>query len=135
MTTMTQSNNQTSNTKFNFSQPLLFSHLNGLALFVGSIVAYGVISGEWVAFILLLLVPDIAMLGYVLNSKVGAWVYNIGHSYGLAVVMMLAGFALEQTTIVSVGIILMAHIGMDQMVGYGYKYADAEFSESHMKRI
>ncbi len=135
MTTMTQTSNPTTDAKFSLSQPRLFAHLNGLALFAGSILAYGIISGEWVAFILLLLVPDIAMLGYALNTKVGAWVYNIGHSYGLAIALMVAGFALDQTTIISLGIILMAHIGMDQMMGYGYKYADAEFADTHMKRI
>jgi len=133
MTTMTQTTQ--TQTKFNFSQPRLFSHLNGLALFIGSIVAYGIFSGDWLAFILLLLVPDLGMLGYMINQRIGAWIYNIVHSYPLAIAIMMAGYALGMNSIISIGLILMAHIGMDQMVGYGYKYADAEFSETHYKRI
>ena len=121
--------------KFNLSQPLIFSHLNGLALFIGSIIAYGIFSGDWLAFILLLLVPDFGMIGYLVNKPIGAWLYNIVHSYGLAIILMVAGYALGMDSIISMGLIVMAHIGMDQMVGYGYKYADAEFSDTHYKRI
>ena len=133
MTTMTQTTQI--NSKANLSQPLLFSHLNGLALFAGSIVAYGIFSGDWLAFILLLLVPDLGMLGYVVNSTIGAWLYNFVHSYALAIIIMVAGYALGMDSIISIGLILMAHIGMDQVFGYGYKYPDAEFSETHYKRI
>jgi len=124
-----------SNTKMSVSQPLLFAHLNGLALFIGSIVAYGIFSGDWLAFIVLLLVPDLGMLGYLVNKPIGAWIYNIVHSYALAVVIMLAGYALGMDSVISFGLILMAHIGMDQVVGYGYKFADAEFSDTHYKRL
>lgn len=31
-------------------------------------------------FLLLLLVPDICMIGYLANPKIGALLYNIGHS-------------------------------------------------------
>lgn len=133
MTTMTQTT-QTRAT-FNMSQPLLFSHLNGLALFVGSIVAYGLFSGDWLAFILLLLVPDLGMLGYIINSTIGAWLYNLVHSYGLAIILMTAGYVAGIDSVIAMGLILMAHIGMDQAVGYGYKYANAEFSDTHYKRI
>jgi len=138
MTTMTHTTTTDSNATqsgFSMSQPKLFSHLNGLALFIGSIVAFGAVNGDWLAFILLLLVPDLFMLGYLANTKIGAWIYNFGHSYVLAIPVIIAGLALDHNTILSVGIILMAHIGMDQTAGYGYKYSDAEFSETHMNRI
>jgi len=138
MTAMTQTTATTDTTKssrFHWSQPRLLEHLNWLAFFVGSIIAFGAVNGDWLAFILLLLVPDVFMLGYALNRKVGAWIYNIGHSYALAVAVIVAGFALDHNTVLSVGIILMGHIGMDQMLGFGYKYADSEFSDTHMGRI
>lgn len=137
MTTMTHTTT-TENTEksgFSMSQPKLFEHLNGLAFFAGSIVAFGIVSGDWLAFILLLLVPDVFMLGYYINSKVGAWIYNIGHSYALAVAIIIAGVAFDHNTVLSIGIILMAHIGMDHMFGFGYKYGDAKFSDTHMNRI
>ena len=133
MITMTQTTQ--TNTKFNLSQPRLFSHLNGLALFIGAVIAYSIFSGDWLAFILLLLVPDLSALGYMVNSTIGAWMYNIVHSYVLAIIVMFAGYALGMDSVISIGLILMAHIGMDQAAGYGYKYADAEFSDTHVKRI
>lgn len=133
MTTMTQTTHNTSRTTI--SQPRIFGHINGLAIFIGAIVAYGVYSGDWLAFIVLLLAPDFSMLGYMVNSTIGAWMYNIVHSYALAIGVIIAGYALGIGVLISLGLILLAHIGMDQTVGYGYKYADAEFSDTHMKRI
>lgn len=133
MTTMKQSTETTQQN--NLSQPRIFTHLNGLALLIGSIVAYGIFNGDWLAFILLLFVPDISMLGYAMNSKVGAWIYNIGHSYMLAISMMLIGYAMGSDNIIAIGLILLAHIGLDQVIGYGYKYADAEFSDTHINRL
>lgn len=133
MTTMTQATNNPSRTTI--SQPRIFGHINGLAIFIGAIVAYGVYSGDWLAFIVLLLAPDFSMLGYMANSTIGAWMYNIVHSYALAIVVIIAGYALGIGLLISLGLILLAHIGMDQTFGYGYKYADAEFSDTHMKRI
>lgn len=133
MTTMTQTQEIT--TPKTITQPRIFAHLNGVALFVGSIVAYGIFSGDWLAFIILLLVPDVSMIGYMVNSTIGAWMYNIVHSYALAIAVMIVGYATGIGTVISIGLILMAHIGMDQIFGYGYKYADAEFSDTHYKRI
>ena len=133
MTTMTQTQKDISQTTI--SQPRIFAHLNGLALLVGSILAYGIFSGDWLAFIVLLFVPDVSMIGYMLNATIGAWLYNIVHSYALAIVVMLIGYAMGIDAVISVGLILMAHIGMDQMLGFGYKYADAAFGDTHFNRI
>jgi hypothetical protein len=133
MTTMTQT--QETATNKTISQPRIFAHVNGLALFVGSIVAYGIFSGDWLAFIILLLVPDVSMIGYMLNTTIGAWLYNIVHSYALAIVAMMIGYAIGVDAVISIGLILMAHVGMDQAVGYGYKYAEEEFSDTHFNRI
>jgi hypothetical protein len=133
MTTMTQSTE--TNPRPSNSQPRLFAHLNGLAFFVGSIIAYGIFSGDWLAFILLLLVPDVSMIGYMLNATIGAWLYNIVHSYALAIIVVILGYAIGVDAVISMGLILTAHIGMDQAVGYGYKYANAAFSDTHYNRL
>lgn len=133
MTTMTASH-ETANTQA-FSQPRIFAHLNGLAIFIASLVAYGIYSGDWLAFIVLLLVPDVSFVGYKINTRIGAWIYNAVHSYVLAVAIILASYALGWSAGIAFGIILFAHIGMDQAVGYGYKYADGKFSDTHYGRI
>ena len=122
-------------TRKSISQPRIFVHLNGLGFLVGAVVAYGAVSGDWLAFILLLLVPDVAMIGYKVNRTIGSWMYNIMHSYILAVGIIILGYTLGINVVVSLGLILLAHIGMDQMMGFGYKYADAEFSDTHISRL
>ncbi|TSC72642.1 MAG: hypothetical protein G01um101438_359 [Parcubacteria group bacterium Gr01-1014_38] len=43
-------------------------------------------------FILLLFTIDVSMLGYLVNKKVGAHVYNIGHSLLFPLFLLLGGF-------------------------------------------
>ena len=46
--------------------------LEGLVLFVGAIALYAVGGGNWLLFVVLLLAPDLGMLGYIVNVRVGA---------------------------------------------------------------
>ncbi len=117
------------------SQPRLFSHLNGLAMLLGAGILYGIQNGDWGAFLLLLLLPDVFMLGYALNQAVGTWVYNIGHSLFVPFMLMVLGHVLGWDAGISLGFIWLAHIGMDWIFGYGYKYADEAFAKTHFSRI
>jgi len=83
---------------------------------------------------LLTLAPDISMLGYLLNNKVGAMVYNLFHTYSLSIGLVICGLILSNETVLAIGIIWCAHIGMDRMIGYGLKYS-TEFKDTHLNRI
>lgn len=50
--------------------------LEEIALFGLSIFLFSLLDYSWWLFSLLLLLPDIGMLGFVVNPKVGAYVYN-----------------------------------------------------------
>jgi hypothetical protein len=41
---------------------------------------------SWLLFFLLLLVPDLSMLGYLLNNQVGAFSYNLFYTYSFPIV-------------------------------------------------
>ena len=97
---------------------------------------------EWWVYLLLLLGPDIGMLGYLINSRVGAVTYNVLHHKGLALVILLIGFfivpyAMTDTadgiseTVRLVGVILYGHASMDRIFGYGLKYSD-DFKHTHL---
>ena len=45
----------------------------------------------WWCYLLLLLGPDIGMLGYLVNSRVGSISYNLLHHKGLALVVWMRG--------------------------------------------
>jgi hypothetical protein len=109
-------------------------HLEGLVLFVGAVALYGVSGGNWLLFIALLLAPDLAMLGYGVNTRVGALAYNSVHTYLLPALLLLVGLAGSVPLATQIALIWFAHIGMDRTVGYGLKYPTA-FKDTHMQRV
>jgi hypothetical protein len=116
------------------SMPRLFLHLEGLVMLVVTVIIYGHVSGNWLAFIALLLVPDLTILAYRVNVKVGSAVYNVAHFYGLPLGLALAAFFAGWTTVLAIALIWLAHISMDRAVGYGLKYA-TEFKDTHMSHV
>ena len=85
-------------------------------------------------FLALFLAPDIGMLGYLVNSRVGAFTYNIFHHKGIAILLYLAGFYLNQPVIQLTGIIMLGHSSFDRILGYGLKYKD-NFKNTHLGTI
>jgi hypothetical protein len=82
-------------------KPLL--HLEGAAVFAASLFAYHSYHGSWLLFVLLFLLPDVSMIGYVINARVGAMTYNAVHTY--VGPLVLGGYSLFswQTFAVAVG--------------------------------
>jgi hypothetical protein len=121
-------------TQSRISMPGLLLRLEGVAMFVGILALYSRISGDWLAFILLLLVPDLAMIGYKINLRTGAVIYNVAHFYALPLTLGLIALFGGWTTGVTLALIWMAHISMDRAVGYGLKYATM-FKDTHLGRV
>ena len=98
-----------------------------------SAFAYARIEGGWLMFALLFLAPDVFMLGYLGGRKLGAAVYNAGHAYILPASLAACGMFLSRPALVAVGLIWIAHIGFDRLLGYGLKYKTG-FKHSHLSR-
>ena len=105
--------------------------LFGLALFLFSKLDYG-----WGAslYALLFFAPDLSMIGYVMNPRVGSWTYNLIHHKGLAVALYVLGSLLSIPWLMFAGTILLGHSSFDRVLGYGLKYPDA-FQNTHLGRI
>ncbi|HPF96805.1 MAG: DUF4260 domain-containing protein [Flavobacteriaceae bacterium] len=86
------------------------------------IYAFSFLDFPWWVFLVLILVPDIGMLGYLFNSKFGAITYNVFHHKGLAILIYLLGIYLENQMVMLIGVILFSHASMDRIFGYGLKY-------------
>jgi hypothetical protein len=71
------------------------------------------------------------MIGYLVNSKIGAYVYNFVHHKALALIIYAAGIYFANQAIQLTGIILFAHSAMDRFFGYGLKYNDS-FNNTHL---
>ena len=105
----------------------------GAAVAAASLVFYRHEHASWVLFAILFLAPDLAMLGYLAGSRVGAASYNLAHNYVLPLLLMAAVLAARPTA-VAYALIWLAHIGVDRMLGYGLKYPSA-FGETHLGRL
>lgn len=79
----------------------------------------------------LALAPDLGMLGYLRSPAVGALTYNLFHWYPVPLAVATAGAWYSVELLLWVGLIWIAHIGIDRAVGYGMKYDDA-FSHTHL---
>ena len=62
------------------------------------------------------------MLGYLYNNKIGSYIYNIGHSYIIPILITLLYLAMGVNSLLGIALIWLAHISMDRTIGYGLKY-------------
>lgn len=114
--------------------PARLLRLEGLAVAVGAIVLYLDAGFGWLLLVLLILAPDLSMLGYLGGTKVGAASYNVFHTYGLPVALAVAGMVADADTATQVALIWLAHIGGDRFLGYGLKYPRS-FKDTHLQRV
>lgn len=108
--------------------------LEELSMLVLGIVAFSYLSFSWWWFLVLFLVPDIGMIGYLFGNKTGAALYNFFHHKGVAVFIGVAGLFLGNEILQLAGIILFSHASFDRMLGYGLKY-DRGFKFTHLGEI
>jgi hypothetical protein len=105
--------------------------LEELAQFLFGIFLFSQLDDSWWWFPTLLLLPDISMLGYLFNTKIGAVCYNIAHHKAIAIGLLLLGYALGDEVVSLAGVILFSHASMDRIFGFGLKYFD-HFKHTHL---
>lgn len=99
--------------------------------FILSIMLFNQLDYSWWIFVLCILLPDLSMIGYLFNTKTGAWLYNIFHHKFVAIIIMILGFWLNNSLLTLAGVILFGHSSMDRMFGYGLKFND-DFKNTHL---
>lgn len=106
----------------------------GLAMFIAATWVYSMLAMSWWWFFLLIFVPDVFMIGYARNSKLGATIYNLGHTY-IAPFIVLALFVyFNDFALLMAAVLWFAHIGMDRALGYGLKF-ESGFKHTHLGDI
>ncbi len=108
--------------------------LEEAAQFTGCVLALYFFSAPWWCYLLLLLGPDISMLGYLAGNKTGAFMYNLFHHKAIAVIILLYGLLSGNEVLQIAGLISLGHSAMDRMFGYGLKYFSG-FADTHLGRI
>jgi hypothetical protein len=116
------------------NKPGILLRIEGCLVLAASVLLYWQMHFGWLMFAILLLTPDISMVGYLGGVKIGASVYNFVHT--LIGPLLLIGFSVltARTSLLAYGFIWTAHIGMDRMMGFGLKYP-TNFKDTHLQRV
>ena len=96
--------------------------VEGLVAFAAALGAYHILGGNWWIFALLILAPDLAMLGALRGPVFGAHAYNAAHTYTLPLLLGAVGWLADATWLLPYALIWIAHIGIDRALGFGLKY-------------
>ena len=108
--------------------------LEWAAVLAAAIAGYLFLDGSWQLFVLLILAPDLAMLGYLAGPAAGAIAYNAFHILVWPAILFLGGLYAGSTVAMQVSAIWTAHIAMDRALGYGLKLPTG-FTDTHLGRI
>ena len=114
--------------------PRALLHLEGGVVAAAAVLLYFHLDYPWWLFLLLVLAPDVSMLGYLAGPVAGAAVYDLAHTFALPVALAAIGVLADADAAVQVGLIWIAHIGVDRAVGYGLKYRSG-FKDTHLQRV
>ncbi|WP_353779633.1 DUF4260 family protein [Winogradskyella sp. 3972H.M.0a.05] len=105
-----------------------------LAMFLLGVFWFELLGWNWWWFIGLFFVPDISMLGYLVDKKIGAWMYNVFHHKAIALAFYIIGTISRSDVLQLIGIILFSHAAFDRCLGYGLKY-EKGFKYTHLGEI
>lgn len=108
--------------------------LEAATFLITALISYHYVQGGWIWFVVLFLTPDLSMLGYLVNRRLGATIYNAVHTYTLALGLVGLGTWLKLENLFAYGLILFAHITLDRILGFGLKYP-TDFKSTHLQRI
>ena len=87
----------------------------------------------WLAAILFF-APDLGFAAYAAGNRVGAVIYNLVHTVVFPLVVGMYSILNGNELGLQTSLIWFAHIGMDHLFGYGFKYPGS-FKETHFSRI
>ena len=113
--------------------PRRWLRLEAVTLLAGALIAYSTTNQPWWLIPLILLVPDVVMVGYLGGTRLGAVTYNLAHSTPLPAAVIALGWFQHEPLVLAFGLVWLAHIGMDRALGYGLKYND-HFQHTHLGR-
>ena len=111
--------------------PRIWLRLEGLAAFVAGVAGYRWAGGDLLWLVPALLLVDVSMVGYLVGPHPGAITYNVAHNWFTALVVLGLGLIAALPALQLAGCVLVAHVGIDRLAGYGLKYAPG-FGDTHL---
>lgn len=108
--------------------------LEALFIFILSLYCYFLLGESWLLFFLTWIFPDVGMIGFLRDKKIGTIFYNLTHTYLVSLSFIIAGFIFDQNLLLALGIIFTNHIGLDRFLGFGLKYSSG-FKDTHIQKL
>src|SRR5207247_11473464 len=90
-----------------------------LIVFLSALYLYHVLNASWLLFVILLLAPDLSMVGYLNDKQTGALTYNLVHNFALAALLIGISVFTSNKLLTSLGVIVMAHVRTARFRGFG----------------
>jgi hypothetical protein len=116
------------------TNPARLIKLEDSILFIGILLLYSHLHLSWLLFAILFLAPDLFMLGYLINPRIGAALYNLAHTYITPLIVLSFALSLHRTHLIPVALIWIAHIALVRILGFGLKYP-THFKDTHLQHI
>ena len=114
--------------------PRLLLRLEGAALAAVALSLYLHEDYSLLLLVVLVLVPDLSMLGFLAGPRVGAVAYDAAHTTVGPLLLGAVGVIWPWDTATAIALIWLLHIGVDRAVGYGLKYPSS-FKDTHLDRV
>ena len=111
--------------------PRRWLRLEAAVVLIGALVAYSTTDQSWWLVPAGILLPDLMMVGYIAGTRIGAVIYNLAHVTPLPASLIGLGWWQHEPLVAAIGLIWLAHIGLDRAMGYGLKYHD-QFQHTHL---
>jgi len=116
------------------TRPSLLLRIEEAALLLITLFAYQHLHYSWLLFAVLFLTPDLFMLGYLVNPRIGAATYNLAHTLTLPFALLFISYIEHWHLALAIALIWTAHIAIDRLLGYGLKYP-TYFKDTHLQHI
>jgi ethanolamine utilization protein EutP (predicted NTPase) len=114
--------------------PSVLLRVEGLVMAVAAVVLYFHLGHPWWLLALLVLAPDLSMIGYLAGVRPGAAAYDLAHLDALPVALGAAGVVSGSDVAVELALVWLVHVGADRALGYGLKYP-TRFEDTHLQRV
>ena len=117
------------------THPRLLLRAEGLLVAAGATATYVALGNSALLFVALVLLPDLSMAGYLVDSRWGARTYNAVHTYAGPAALGVSGWYVGADLALAAALVWTAHVGADRLFGLGLKYGDSEFGDTHLQRV
>jgi hypothetical protein len=116
-------------------RPTTFLRAEALAVGLAAAAAYVTSGYDLLLFVVLVLLPDVSIAGYLAGPRVGSLTYNLAHVLVGPLAVLAWGVWAGEGLAVAAGLAWLAHVGADRAMGLGLKYEDEAFRETHLQHV